>query len=223
MQNLKQARKPLRRFIEIICLCLLLGGCGTTGGLSKPGSLVPERLGALQRGNGQSKLDASTEAQFREAVELLRAGETSQAEELFKRISDTHPELGGPHLNLALISLADDRLAEAATSAGKATECSPASAPAFNTLGIVLRRQGQLADAEQAYRKAVRLDEGYSLAWRNLGVLYDLYLQRPHEALTAYQRFQALAVEPDKEVAMWINDLTRRFGEGPRSVQVTRP
>ncbi len=213
----------MRRFVEIGFLCLLLSGCGTTGGLGKLGSLVPERLAALSHVNDQSSVDVATEAQYNQAVELLRGGEVSRAEEMFESIAGAHPELAGPHHNLALIRLADGRLEQAVAAARQATECSPASAAAFNTLGIALRRQGRMAEAEQAYLEAVALDEDYALTWRNLGVLYDLYLQRPHEALSAYQRFQALVADPDKEVAMWISDLTRRFGESPRSAQAVRP
>lgn len=213
----------MRRFIEISLLCLVLAGCSTTGGLDRLGSIVPERLAALAPDRHSGEPDADTRAQFQRAVELLRTGDAASAEALFEDIAGVYPELAGPHLNLALIRLADGRVADATLSASKATRCSPESAPAFNTLGIALRRQGQLDDAEQAYRKAVSLDENYAIAWRNLGVLYDLYLQRPHDALAAYQRFQALLVEPDKKVAMWIDDLTRRFGEAPRTAQVKRP
>ncbi|MEE8308357.1 MAG: hypothetical protein V3R81_13905, partial [Gammaproteobacteria bacterium] len=50
-----------------------------------------------------------------------------------------------------------------------------------------------------------------ALAHYNLGVLLDLYLKRPAEALPHYERYQTLAGE-DERVTKWIIDLRRRLG-----------
>lgn len=210
----------MRKFIEILLLCALLSGCAASGGLATFVSDTREAVGArLDAGHA----DAATQARFDEALGALRSGERARAEKLFEALSEERPKLAGPHLNLALIRLADGRLAEAEASARKARSVSPHSAQANNALGIVLRRQGKFLQAEEAYLDAVADEPQYAFAWRNLGVLYDLYLQRPHKALSAYQKFQALVAEPDKEVALWISDLSRRFGETPRAAAVTSP
>ena len=56
-------------------------------------------------------------------------------------------------------------------------------APVWNGLGVLHRQQGQFSEAEQAYLQAIELDPGYALAYYNLAVLYDLYMQRPELAL----------------------------------------
>ena len=72
------------------------------------------------------------------------------------------------------------------------------------------RRTGRFADAEQAYQRAVAADPAYASAYRNLGVLYDLYLQSPERALPMYLRYQELSGGADKQVAEWIKDVSRR-------------
>ncbi|MGH8263721.1 MAG: hypothetical protein ACRET4_09590, partial [Steroidobacteraceae bacterium] len=56
-------------------------------------------------------------------------------------------------------------------------------------------------------------------ALRNLGVLYDLYLQMPGKALPLYQKYQELSGGADKQVAEWIKDVSRRAGVAPKPVE----
>ncbi len=47
----------------------------------------------------------------------------------------------------------------------------PAEPKFWNEKGVVLHQAGRRVEAAAAYREAIRLDEGYALAWNNLGVL----------------------------------------------------
>ena len=85
---------------------------------------------------------------------------------------------------------------------------------------MLLRRQGKFGEAEAAYLKAVTASPDYALAHYNLGVLYELYLQRLDAALQHYERYQAVTGE-DKQVAKWIADLKRRLGNTQRTANVT--
>ena len=57
------------------------------------------------------------------------------------------------------------------------------NAAAYNQLGIVYRKLGRFKEADEAYTRAVQIDPNYALAYLNLGVLCDLYLQDPQRAL----------------------------------------
>jgi hypothetical protein len=57
------------------------------------------------------------------------------------------------------------------------------------------------------------------LAHYNLGVLNELYLQRLDVALQNFETYQSLVGE-DKQVAMWIKDLTRRTAADRRTANV---
>jgi tetratricopeptide (TPR) repeat protein len=87
---------------------------------------------------------------------------------------------------------------------------------------MLLRREGQFTDAEAAYRRAIATDPQYSLAHYNLGVLLDLYLRRPSEALECYEYYQSMLAEPNQTVGRWIVDLRRRLGMNENATRVAR-
>ncbi len=90
-------------------------------------------------------------------------------------------------------------------------------------LGLVYRRTGRFPDAEKSYQAAIAADPTYAGAYRNLGVLYDLYLQSPERALPVYQKYQELSGGADKQVAEWIKDVTRRAGAAQKPAEATTP
>jgi lipoprotein NlpI len=98
----------------------------------------------------------------------------------------------------------------------------PAHAAANNQHGILLRRAGEFAAAESAYRQALETDPQYLLAYYNLGVLLDLYLRRPTEALEYYELYQSSLAEPDQKVGRWIIDLRRRVGAADNAARVAQ-
>ena len=54
----------------------------------------------------------------------------------------------------------------------------------------------------------------------NLGVLHDLYLGHPAEALGLYERYLALSPAGDAQVGKWVADLKNRL---PKPVAATAP
>jgi superkiller protein 3 len=93
---------------------------------------------------------------------------------------------------------------------------SPGSPLPWNELGLTLREQGQLADAAQAYAQAVALDPDCSAAWRNQGVLQDLYLHDAAAALQSFLRYRTL-VPDDKAAAGWIAELQQRLAKAAKT------
>ena len=91
-------------------------------------------------------------------------------------------------------------------------EADPGNAVAWSELAIVLRRQGEFRAADEAYAEALELSPDYARAWRNRGVLLDLYLQEPEEALVHYERYAELTGGSDKQVEKWIAELKMRLG-----------
>jgi tetratricopeptide (TPR) repeat protein len=86
---------------------------------------------------------------------------------------------------------------------------------ALNQLGLLLRKNGKFLEAEATYLKAVTVSPDYALAHYNLGILYELYLQRLESALQHFEAYQALVGE-DKQVEKWISDLKRRVAASQR-------
>lgn len=67
-------------------------------------------------------------------------------------------------------------------------------AAAWTALGVVLRELGRAADAEAAYRRAIRAAPGYAAAHHNLGALLS-HQERAEEALEALERSRRLGLD----------------------------
>ncbi|MBX5461292.1 MAG: tetratricopeptide repeat protein [Steroidobacteraceae bacterium] len=151
-------------------------------------------------------------ADFDRAVNLMRAGNTTEAELEFKQLTVAYPQLAAPRVNLALLQRKAGRLDEAQATLESAVEANATSALAWNELGLTLRMQGKFQDAAQAYERAIAADPNYAPAHRNFGVLLDLYLGDPERALTEFERYKELTGE-DKPVTGWIAELRQRTGK----------
>jgi tetratricopeptide (TPR) repeat protein len=92
----------------------------------------------------------------------------------------------------------------------------PSSAEALNRLGIAYRRLGRMADARDAYQRAITADPGMAAPQRNLAVLLDLYLAQPVVALEHYERYQQLDGGADTEATAWTAELRTRLSQTQR-------
>ncbi len=146
---------------------------------------------------------------FESAVQSLEQNKLAAAESQFTQLSQEHPTLSGPWLNLGLIHQRTDRPESAQAHFERALAANKTNLDAYNQLGILLREQGKFTDAEQQYLKALSVWPDHPASHRNLGILYDLYLGRLESALKHYERAQTL--EPKKPVRGWIADIKRRI------------
>jgi tetratricopeptide (TPR) repeat protein len=160
----------------------------------------------------QPEVPKRAAADFERAVNLMRAGNTTDAELEFKQLAAGYPQLAGPQINLGLLQRKAGRLEEAETTLKAATQRNPASAIAWNELGVTLRMRGQFKDAAAAYDHAIAADPNFAPAHRNLAVLLDLYLGDAQRALTELERYKELTGE-EKPVTGWIAELRQRTGK----------
>ncbi len=160
-----------------------------------------------------SAVPVPTEAarQYADALNLVRAGRSSDAELEFKGLTVAYPEFAGPQMNLGLLYMQSSRLPEAEAAFKAALERNPSSAVAGNELGIVERKLGKFTEAEAAYQRTIATEPNYAPAYLNLGVLYDLYLAEPQKALEQFEHYIQIAGE-NKRVAGWVVELRKRVG-----------
>ena len=153
---------------------------------------------------------------FEQAAAVMASGDAAEAELRFKEFLMRYPQYPGTHVNLAIIytGKGDDASAQAEIDAALAID--PNFAPALNQQGLLFRKNGKFLEAEAAYLKAVTASPEYELAHYNLGVLYELYLQRLDEALRHFEDYQEL-VGSDEQVEKWITDLRRRVAATQRT------
>ena len=95
---------------------------------------------------------------------------------------------------------------------GKTERADNASGTAadLNRQAIALRQQGKFKDAREAWQQALAASPEYAPAVLNLGVLLDLYLAEPTQALAQYEQYLALTPAGDAQVAKWVAELKNR-------------
>lgn len=166
-------------------------------------------------------VDPEATARYAEALAALAAGDDAQAQPRLQALVQQYPDQAGPMVNLALVHSRRGEPEPAMQLLERAVTVCTNCAPAWNELGILQRQQGRFAAAEQSYQKALAADAGYANAAFNLGVLYELYLQRPELAMEQYAHFrQLLADDPaGGDVDKWIADLKRSTRGVQRAVQ----
>jgi tetratricopeptide (TPR) repeat protein len=159
--------------------------------------------------------------QYSQALQLMKAGKTTDAELEFKQLIVAYPQFAGPQLNLGLLYLHDSKLTEAEAAFKAALQSTPGNPVACDELGIVERKLGKFSEAEAAYLRAISAEPNYAPAHLNLGVLYDLYLGEPQKALEQFERYLEIAGE-NKQVAGWVIELRKRVG-APAPVKKEQP
>lgn len=155
------------------------------------------------------------------ALGLMDAGQSAEAAAAMRKLTEKYPQYAGPYTNLAILAAADGDDEAAGAYLQQALEVCANCAPAWNQIGIMHRKAGRFAQAEEAYLAAVASDPEYALAYYNLGVLYDLYRQQHELAVEHYEHYVALSADAEgaRQVDKWIADLRRRLGESPRTAQ----
>jgi tetratricopeptide (TPR) repeat protein len=161
--------------------------------------------------DASSVADSALAGRYEVAVVARQAGEMDVAEEAFDEIAVDYPALAEPRINLAILYIDSDRSQEAETLLDRIVTAHPGNAVAWNELAILRRRNGQLAAADEAYVNAIDAKPDYALAHRNRGILLDLYLGQPREALVHYRRYLELSGS-DEEVEGWVTEMSYRLG-----------
>jgi Flp pilus assembly protein TadD len=156
-----------------------------------------------------------------EALALVQAGDDTQAAARLDALVTQYPQYAGPMVNRALIHARRGEIDNALALLDRAVAVCEHCAEAWNQLGILLRQTGRFAQAEEAYQKAIAANPQYASVHFNLGVLYDLYLQRPELALEQYETYVALETDASitADVNKWIADLRRRTGAVEQAVR----
>jgi tetratricopeptide (TPR) repeat protein len=141
-----------RRALLTIPLILVLAAC-TAGG-----------LGARDDGPFAPPVDPSGEAVDGLVVghRLMDAGQYQLALEAFTRAAGDRGLTPDVLVALGSANLALGRLGQAETLLRRAVEAEPDWPEAWNNLGVVLIERGNLAEAEQVFRRAFALDNGQS-------------------------------------------------------------
>jgi tetratricopeptide (TPR) repeat protein len=164
-----------------------------------------------------AEVPSSALNEYRFAIEALRGGNQDLGEQQLKEMLEKYPDLSGPAYNLAVLNKEQGNLEQAEAYLDRALTINSANYDARNLQATLLREKGEFDQAEQAYLGILKSWGGYEPAYRNVGVLYDLYLGRAEDALVYYRQYNHMLDEPDPQVNGWIVDIERRYGIAPLS------
>ena len=164
-------------------------------------------------------------ALFNLALVEMRDGRRDEAIAGFERLvsleagrpGSVPPEVRSPTLaTLGLLYYEKDFLDEARRFLDEATALDPDSARTWNNLGLTLRRQGDAAGAERAFRRARELAPADPQPANNLGLLL-IAAERWTEAVAVLADATARAAD---NAAAWLNLGLAQRGAGDRAAAV---
>lgn len=157
-------------------------------------------------------VDEAARVSFLKARALLEQGELRQARRVFREMTRVYPELSGPWLQLAAIAEQREQPEQARKAYQKAVEVNPANVNAYLSHALFERHQGEFEQSRSVYLAALSVWRDFPEAHLNLGILYDLYMNRPEQAQPHYEAYDFLTGGTDPKVADWMIEIRRRTG-----------
>jgi len=161
---------------------------------------------------GPAPIPPALVERFRAATSLLDGSHDADAERSLAAMARDAPSLEAPALDLGILYAREGKWAEAETALNAAAQANPEDAAPRAELGLVYRALGRFNEAASRYAEALEAEPDSPRVHRNFGVLLDLYLDRPADALAHYERSLALSSDGDKQLTGWIAELRTRLG-----------
>ena len=151
---------------------------------------------------------ARAQALFQEGLALHQSGKTAEAQEIYRRVLEMHPQNFDALHMLGVIALQAKSFAEATKLIDRAIAIDPdnrAYAPAYSNRGTALRKLGRHAAALESFDRALALGGGHADIHFNRGnALRDLL--RHEEAVESYGK--VIAIMPDHAEATYQRGLS---------------
>lgn len=144
---------------------------------------------------------------FKAALKLMKEKKSKEAEAAFLGLARDFPAYSGPLTDLGILHAQARRRDQAIASLSEAVNVNAKNVIALNWLGILYRESGDFARSEKAYLKALEVNPDYAAARLNLGILYDVSLKRPRDALAQYRLYQEQTGGSNLIVGVWIKEL----------------
>ncbi len=201
--------KPVLKAIFCCSMVLAIQACQSTAPVpSITPNPIPTEVVNLEPVTDQNLID------YESAIEQLKTGKFEKATMALEQLSIKTPEMEYLFTNLGLAYFRQKNYRQAEAAFERAISQNKSDAVAYNHLGILTRMKGEFNNARLNYETAINIDHEYAPAYLNLGILFDIYLQDLKQALSQYEKFQALTDNEDKTVAGWIVDIKRRLKLG---------
>ncbi|HUK56051.1 MAG TPA: tetratricopeptide repeat protein [Nitrospiria bacterium] len=162
-------------------------------------------------------------SRYGQGISYLEQGKLEEAQRIFESLVQSNSDRMEIHNALGILYRRRGMLDKAVAEYTRAIELSEPlsstpsgraeSAELYNNLAIADRERGDFRKAEEAYEKSIKRNPDFAAAYYNLGVLYDLYLDRPSDAVRCYRDYERLTGQ-NQTVDVWIADLEQRTTRG---------
>lgn len=150
--------------------------------------------------------------ELRRAITVLELKDYQRSEADFEELVKILPERPEAYFNLAWVKQQLGKHAEVGGLAASGLQLRANEVAAYLMMALSERELGRFLNAESIYLAALSTAPDDDRLHLNLGILYDLYLQRPGEALEHYRQFQRLQKTPSPQVGGWIVAMERAAG-----------
>ena len=205
-------------FLAVLSGCA--AGLATKPSSSAPPQLVVQEPSIARFENGwegfmiieRAQLDEASRSEFDSAVAMFHEQAYEQAIDLLEKVIKQSPGVTAPHINLGMAYQQVGNLEQAEIQFKTALELVPDHPVACNQYGMLLRKTGRFDEARNIYELALARFPDYYPLHRNLGILYEFYLNDLAAALGHYEIYSQ-AMQADDKVKLWIADLRARIGE----------
>lgn len=178
----------MRQLLALGCSLLLLG-CSTTSPTTPAGDTPAA--------------DGASSAAFAAALKAQQQGELDRARDGYLALTSAQPGLQPAWYNLGLVALAQNDLTLAAQACEGAVTAA-ATARSYHLCGRVARAAGDLKAAAEAYAAGLKLAPDDAELHLDAGVLAEIYLGQPQQALAHYQAHVAAGGSRSDEAKQWI-------------------
>ncbi|MER3423978.1 MAG: hypothetical protein C4293_12865, partial [Nitrospiraceae bacterium] len=157
------------------------------------GILIEGSKGSFKRPEPKTQAErvAAAKEEYDQAFSILQ--EQRPVQEAIERLDKAlkyNPAFGDAYVLKSYLYLEfAPNLNEALAAAEQAVRYAPENPDSHYTLGLVLQRKGQFAEAERALQQALTLNPNYTDVYLSLGDLYAQDLKDPNKAVEAYRRY----------------------------------
>ena len=206
--------------VSLVVLSGCSAGLATKPSSSMPPQVVDQEPSIARFENGwegfmiieRAQLDDVSRSEFDSAVAMFHEQAYEQAIDLLEKVTKQSPGVTAPHINLGMAYQQVGNLEQAEAQFKAALELVPDHPVACNQYGMLLRKTGHFDEARKIYGQALARFPDYYPLHRNLGILYEFYLNDLPAALGHYEIYSQ-AMQEDDKVKLWIADLRARIGE----------
>lgn len=197
----------MKRCAEALAVAgLLLSACTTMA--PPPQATTSRAQPRVPAAADGEALAAGARSRFDAALKLMQDGEREQAIAALQSLCNDYPQFSGPCTDLGILYSKLQRRDAAMAAFTQAVQRNPENVVALNHLAGLYRETGDYLRAEQTYQQAQRACHDYAPSYLNLGILYELSLHRPQQALMQYQLYRQYAgAQAQPMVAVWIKEL----------------